>query len=80
MSGEKKDRKVQVLDGDVWVDLKFEEMKKGHIFRMFEPDGTPVQGQCEFAGETEFLAAEDAHLTGDVWGLKADHAPRKGGA
>lgn len=76
MSEGKKERTVQVLYDGKWIDLKFEDMKKGHVFRMFEPDGTPVSGLGEFAGVTEYLATEDAHLTSGVWGLKADHVPK----
>jgi hypothetical protein len=63
-------RKVEVL-GDVqgtvseskvraeWEEIPFVELKKGHIYRMFDPDGTPVDD-----GEVS-VATSDAQPTDD---------------
>ena len=46
-----------------WEVLRLIELKKGDIFRLFEP-GTrePVQGE---AGATEFVATDDAWISGE---------------
>lgn len=36
-------RKIQRLESAGWVDVKPNEVKKGDIIRLFEPDGRPVR-------------------------------------
>lgn len=50
-------RKVQALRDDIWTDIQFTDLKRGDIFRMFDPpDNTPVVG---VEGGTEFLATSE---------------------
>lgn len=35
-------RKAQIFDGKNWSDIPFNCLKMGAIFRLFEPNGTPV--------------------------------------
>jgi len=37
-------RKAQIFDGKNWTDIPFQYLKMGAIFRLFEPDGTPMLG------------------------------------
>ncbi len=36
-----------------WDEIPFEDIKKGDMFRSFEPDGTPVEGGCVFTALTD---------------------------
>ena len=59
------DRRVERVDGATYVPIEFEEIKKGDAFRMFEPDGTPVDG-----GRV-IIADGDAFFDGQTWGIQA---------
>jgi len=37
-------RKVQVFTMSGWAKAEWGQLKKGHIFRLVEPDGSPVDG------------------------------------
>jgi hypothetical protein len=41
-----------------------ENIKKGDVYRMFEPNGQPVRGEGEFEGFVNFQAVEDFDGTG----------------
>jgi len=46
---------------DQWTVVRMRDLHKGDVFRMFEPDGTPVTWECALAGGTEFVADGDAY-------------------
>ena len=50
-----------------WIKCKLEDLERGDVFRMFEPDGSPVHGDHEFAEMTVFQALEDACRINDKW-------------
>jgi hypothetical protein len=52
----KRERKIEVLTDGEFKEFKFEDIKKGMIFRMFESDGTKVKDDD---GCTEFRALKD---------------------
>lgn len=71
-------RKVLVLSDDiepVWLEIKFEELKTGDLFKLFEPTGEPVVTDD---GRTEFLCTSDAFLgpygpeKSTVWTVETD--------
>ena len=64
-------RIIEILTDDGWVNVPFEEVKKGTIYRMFELPGEPVVGEGEFEGMTIFEALEDAHETDGVSGCQS---------
>jgi hypothetical protein len=49
-----------------WVDVAFRDLKKGDVFRLFEPDGRLVDG------DEEVTAASDAYETNGVWSIQCD--------
>lgn len=53
-------RKCEIFVDDVWKEIKFEELKKGDKFRLFEPTGEPV---ADDKGGLEFITAGDAYVT-----------------
>lgn len=56
-------RTVIVLNDKLqWVDIETEDLKKGDIFRMSNPDKTPVWGEGHFEGIRTFIATEDAEI------------------
>ncbi len=53
-------RHIQIKVGDDWVNAQLAQIEAGDVFRMFEPDGSPVVGDKGFTieGHTEFVAAD----------------------
>ena len=51
-------RKVELKKLSGWCPIKFEDLKKGMIFRMFEPTGEAV---IDPDGNTEFTCTSDAY-------------------
>ncbi len=49
-------RRLQVGEG--WEDIRFCDLHKGDVFRLFEDDGEPVKGKL---GETEFIASGEPY-------------------
>jgi hypothetical protein len=48
-----------------WEKINFREIKKGDLFRLFEPTGEPVISEF---GEIEFLAFKNAYINEDgIW-------------
>ncbi|NIV98803.1 hypothetical protein GWN26_06485 [Candidatus Saccharibacteria bacterium] len=49
-----------------WENCKFEDLKIGDIFKLFDPDGSPVidDGYC--------IAASEPYETDGVMGINAD--------
>lgn len=45
-------RKCQVKQNSKWIDIDFNKLKKGDVFRLFEPDGKEV---VDKHGNMEFL-------------------------
>lgn len=37
-------RTIQILENEKWIDINFEDLKTGDVFRMFESTGEPVVG------------------------------------
>jgi hypothetical protein len=53
-----------------WAQVKFSDLRQGDVFRLFEPDGEPVEdGQ-------EFTCCSDAYFDG-VWGVKVEECASK---
>jgi len=52
-------RKVQVHRSTGWTTVRMAAIKRGDIFRLFEPDGTPV---IDAAGRSMWKATKDASL------------------
>lgn len=62
-------RKTEILeDGKRWVEVPFESLVKGDIFRLFESDGSRVPGGPWKV--TSEVAVEVDHLGN--WGVSAD--------
>jgi len=62
------DRTAQVFREGAWIDIPFREIEKGDTFRLFERDGSPVEGA------TACLAMDDPKPTPaneKVWGIEA---------
>lgn len=53
-------RKAQILFRKKWKDVNGIDIKKGMLFRLFEPDGTQVGGE----GKT-YIASADSFLRED---------------
>lgn len=52
-------RRVQIKINNEWKDIKFADLKKGDVFRLFEPDEKEV---IDDYGHTEFLATSNIHI------------------
>jgi len=53
-----------------WENTILENLHKGEVFRMFEPDGEPVK---DVSGATEFIAASEPYrvsMPEPVWGVE----------
>lgn len=50
-------RRCEVIRNDVWTECHMKDIKKGDMFRLFEPDGTQVEGPTQ---ENCWVAASDA--------------------
>ncbi len=63
-------RKVEVIRDGKWVETPLREVVTGDTFRMFEPDGEPVEDQ----GQREFIASSDAfQISGaDHWAVSVE--------
>lgn len=59
-------RKVELKKLSGWCPIKFEELRTGMIFRLFESDGQPVE---DHKGNTEFKCTSDAY--------RGPHGPNK---
>ncbi len=60
-------RRAEVLVGDKWIDIEFEEIRAGNRFRLFESTGEPVVDEN---GKSEFIAKTDPYITKDgVYGI-----------
>lgn len=54
-------RRVEVAQPDgSWLSVHMEQLEPGDVFRMFEPDGTPVTG--ELSERTEWVADCEASV------------------
>jgi hypothetical protein len=61
-------RTIQKKVNGKWVNVNYNEIEPGDVFRMFDPDGTPVVDDNRYGGKTEFTAASKAHpvsITGE---------------
>jgi hypothetical protein len=66
------DRYVEILVNDEWIIEKDpSKIKKWMTFRLFEPDGTPVNRDLDDA-ET-FIASRDAYQNDEgIWTIEVD--------
>lgn len=67
------------IDQNDWRTVKLQELTKGDVFRMFEPDGRPVHDNMRL---TEWIAASEPYqfshatnksgeeISGPVWGIE----------
>lgn len=55
-------RKAQIWVRNEWRDVYPQSIKRDDVFRMFEPDGTPIVFPD---GKTAQFALEDAHVNRD---------------
>ena len=63
------ERTVQIMDEKGWIDISFIDLKKGHIFRLFEDDGIQV---LDKQGNGTFTALSDAYINQDQQVLTID--------
>lgn len=58
-------RKAQVLFRNKWKDVDGKDIKKGMLFRLFEPDGSQVGGEgvCYIASGDSFLREDGVLCT-----------------
>lgn len=64
------DRYAEVLREGKWLECTMKDLKAGDIFRVFEPDGTPLEAN----GKTEFVADCDAFPNNTIpgtWAIEA---------
>lgn len=54
-------RITEIYWSNKWIEVAFESLKKGDVFRVFEPDGKPVRDR----GATVFVATSDAFYSED---------------
>jgi hypothetical protein len=59
-------RRCEIQVNGEWYPLELKDIKQGMILRMFEPDGTLVDG------DESVVAAGDAYQMGDTWGVRVD--------
>ena len=58
-------RRVEKLEQGIWNEISFIDLKAKNIFRMYEPNGEPVE---DINGEVEFTADCDAFENNDgIW-------------
>ena len=64
-------RKVEKLEHGQWVEGQFRQLQPGDLFRVFEPDGTPLRdGQVFRAEETAEPPDERSTDTGERWSIR----------
>ena len=63
-------RTVEIRQNGKWQTVKFEDLKKSDVFRLFEPDGTPVLWE----EKSIFLCTSDASLdsAANVYGVEVE--------
>ncbi len=61
-------RKVEIKENDQWTEIDFWKIKKGDIFRLFEPSEDPVV----YKDEVEFIAKSDSYLKDNLWQVDTD--------
>lgn len=72
------ERTVELLSScGEWISIEHSDLKEGDVFRMFEPDGTSVDGSNgwdELKGACfEFKATGDAQCVMDgLWGVTCE--------
>jgi hypothetical protein len=54
-------RYAQIFYNEKWYDIPLLGIKTGMVFRMFEPDGTPVSD----GNQMHFVATKDSYLNKD---------------
>lgn len=60
------ERRCEIQVNGEWFPIALKDVKKGMILRMFEPDGTLVDG------DEAVVAFGDAYQMGDTWGVRVD--------
>lgn len=62
-------RMVEVKSCNGWTRTEMKYLKPGDIFRMFDPDGTPVSDKKR---GTEFKVIDKPYFTNNVWGVNCE--------
>lgn len=61
--------KIQILIDDLWVDKPISELKKNNLFKVFEPNRTPMT----HINGSIFLALSDAYLNAEeIYSVEVD--------
>lgn len=66
-----KRRRCEILVRGKWEQIHFKDMLPGDLFRLFEPDGTPVDD-----GEVSVAASAVREEGEDNWGVQQEPAGR----
>lgn len=61
-------RRTEVQRPDGWTAVPFETIRIGDVFRMFESDGTPVDGGAVFECVSDPVPCEP----GENWGMAVE--------
>lgn len=64
-------RFVKIKTEKGWQHAHLKDVKKGQIFQLFEPDGSPAPDKDGLASG-DLLALGDAQQEGDHWAVKAE--------
>jgi len=59
-----KSRKTQIFKDGEWVNIKFQELRNGNKFKLFEFNDEEVKDR---GGNAEFTAISDAYLRNEIW-------------
>lgn len=64
-------RRCEIYDDDYqeWVGLLFEDLCKGEIFRLFEPDNTLVTSD----GCSTYMAISDSYVEKGIWTVNCEN-------
>jgi len=63
-------RKVEIKTKEGWIKTEFKKIKKGDVFRLFDPPLKPVRDN---KGRTKWIALENAFLNErNVWMVKVE--------
>lgn len=67
-------RRTEVLRYGEWIQVRFEELKKGDIFKLFDPPNyKPVKWYDQLGGQVKFRAMSDPFLNEHaIWTIECD--------
>ena len=72
MIDDKDARKTEILqEDDTWLEIEFENLKRGNVFRLHEKTGELVYDEL---GNSQFIATSDVYTDGPsgVYGISTD--------